>query len=469
MRFSKFCHIYEICDSRNNFYYLIRHSILNYSYFFKSDEFSELERKMRKNEKNKILDILIANHLIVPEDYSERSFLEYLQSKNNKSFLGIFYLMFDTVCNLDCKYCYTEGSIAKNFNRQVSSKETLKKVFDFIEQIILEGKLDEKISDKLNFIFYGSEPLMHPSLFKYSLERINRISEKFRIPCEKQMISNLTLLDKPLAEIIKKEKVEVVISLDGPKKIHNQMRIFHNKRGSFDAVLKGINILNNLKIPFCISCTIGPHNFLRLNESIDFFKKIKARAIGFNLLLDAKFRQIPLVSNFLTNKVLFDSFKYARNKGFFESRVGRKLKVFNSPGKIHLRDCGAYGNQLVFFPNGDIAPCQGYLGCRKNILGNVLSTTPRRILNSKIIKKWILSSPLNKEECSFCPAIGICGGGCLFSNEINNGKIKSRNKAFCMHSLISLDWFIKKSLEDKLNDKNLYIRDIRFLYSDKLI
>ena len=78
MRFSKFCHIYEICDSRNNFYYLIRHSILNYSYFFKSDEFSELERKMRKNEKNKILDILIANHLIVPEDYSEKELASYV-------------------------------------------------------------------------------------------------------------------------------------------------------------------------------------------------------------------------------------------------------------------------------------------------------------------------------------------------------------------------------------------------------
>ncbi|MFH1151788.1 MAG: radical SAM protein [Nanoarchaeota archaeon] len=385
------------------------------------------------------------------------------------SFFGIFYLIFDTECNLNCKYCYAEGSVEEGFKRQISNEKNLEKTFDFIECTILEGMKSGKLSDKLDFIFYGSEPLMHPSLFEYSLQRIKGISKKFKIPCEKQLISNLTLLNKSLAELIKKEEVEVVISLDGQKEIHDQMRVFHNKKGSFEKVLKGINILDNLEIPFSVSCTIGPHNFLVLNKSIDFFKKIKAKAIGFNLLLDAKFKRLPLVSNFLANKALFDSFEYAKNKGFLESRIGRKLKVFNSPGKIHLRDCGAYGNQLVFFPDGDIGICQGYLGCRKNILGNVLSATPKKVLNSGIIKNWILSSPLNRGECSSCPAIGICGGGCLFSNEINNGKIKSRNKSFCMHTLLSLDWFIKKSLERKLNDENLYIRDISFVYNNRLI
>ncbi|MFH1152164.1 MAG: hypothetical protein V1788_03520 [Nanoarchaeota archaeon] len=85
MRFSRFSHIYEICDSKNNFYYLIRHSILNYSYLLRNDEFNILLENI-KNRNLKEIKELIKNHLIVPNDYSEKAFLKYLQLKNNKFF-----------------------------------------------------------------------------------------------------------------------------------------------------------------------------------------------------------------------------------------------------------------------------------------------------------------------------------------------------------------------------------------------
>ena len=107
------------------FYYLLRHSILNYSYFLNEEEFNFLLKNIKDENLNAISDKLIKNHLIVPDNYSEDSFLKFIVDKNNRSFFGIFYLIFDTDCNLNCKYCYTEGSVERRFKRQICTKENL--------------------------------------------------------------------------------------------------------------------------------------------------------------------------------------------------------------------------------------------------------------------------------------------------------------------------------------------------------
>jgi len=465
MRFSKFSRIYEICDSSNNFYYLIRHSLLNYSYLLTEKEFNKLLFNLKKNTQDNKIKSLINNHLVVPLNYSEEKFLEYIRQKNNFPFFSIFYLIFNTNCNLNCNYCYTEGSVENCFKNQMMNEKTLTETFMFLNKFINDGKIKHFIGKDISFIFYGSEPLMNLNLFELALNNINALSKKFKINIEKQLVTNAVLINDSTARLLKQEKVNVSVSLDGPEDLNNKARVFHDGSGTFKAIMKGINILKREKIPFSISCTIGGHNVNYLNKNINFFKKIGATNIGFNLLLDAKFKKVISPSNFISNENLLNSFNSAEKEGFFESRVGRKLKSFNSPGKIHFRDCGAYGNQLVFFPNGDIGVCQGYLGYRKHILGKVKSSILSKIVNSPILNKWILSTPINRKECTFCPALGICGGGCAFNSEINYGDISKRNKSFCIHTFLSLEWLIRESLKRKMKDKNIYIKDMSFLYN----
>jgi len=463
MRFSLFTKVYEICDSNNVFWYLIRHSILNYSFLLIEKEFERLMGSLSLSKLPEDFLDLKKSHLIVPETYSEERFVSTLieESKIDQPFFNIFYLTFDTECNLNCKYCYTEGSVDCDFKPQKMNKDTLSKTFEFLRQFISQGR-GNYIGDKISFIFYGSEPLMHKDLFVEALEMMDDLATKEEIEINKQLITNATLVNEEMAKIFKKYDVNVAISLDGPKEIHDKMRIYHDGSGSFFSVLKGIEILRKNDISFNVSCTIGPHNIYSLSKCIDFFKEISVDSIGFNLLLDAKFKKIPNISNFSANNALFNSFRNLEKAGFFESRVGRKLKPFNTPGKIHFKDCGAYGNQLVFFPNGDIGVCQGYLGYRKNILGNVKESSPEEIFSSSVLNDWVSRIPLNRSECRFCPALGICGGGCLFNSECRTGNIFSRNKAFCMHTLMSLDWLIMGSLKQKLGN-NIYVKDISFM------
>ena len=466
MRFSNFCRIYEVCDSKNNFYYLLRYSLLNYSFLFSLKEFEILLDDLKIGKNSKEVKELNEKHLIVQDNYKEVKFVDYLIKSRgvNKAYFDIFYLIFDTHCNLNCKYCYTEGSVQSGFKHQKMNKLKLEKTFIFLERFILEGLKKKFVNNKIAFIFYGSEPLMYPDLFKCSLKKIDKLSKKLNFIPEKQIITNGTLITNSIADLLKKEEVSVSVSLDGKKEINDQMRIFPNKMGSFDKILEGINKFKNKKVPFSISCTLGSHNINFLNENLEFFKQIGARGVGFNLPLEAKFKEIPFLSILKANKKLFGSFDYATKCNFFESRVGRKLKAFNDFGKIHFRDCGAYGNQLVFFPNGDIGICQGYLGYRKNLVGNINSSTAQEIIESPILRKWSLRSPINRSECLNCPALGICGGGCIFNSECNYGDILHRNKAFCIHTLMSLDWLINKSIKKKLNDENVYVQNMTFLF-----
>ncbi|MEA3248356.1 MAG: radical SAM protein [Nanoarchaeota archaeon] len=331
MRFSRFGKVYEICNFKNEFWYLIRHSILNYSFLLSENEFESLKKCISSSKFVKDFSSLKKAHLVVPDTYSEEKFISTIleRSKMNKPFFNIFYLTFDTKCNLDCRYCYTEGSIDSKFNHQVMSKNTLSKIFDFMDEIIKEGR-GKYLGEKISFIFYGSEPLLHPELFEESLKKMEQLMNSSGIQIEKQLITNATLLTEDIAKIIKRYDVNVAVSLDGTKESHNKMRVYSNGKGSYDSTIKGIKALKKCGVPFSISCTIGSHNIQNLSNCINFFKDMSAESIGFNLLLDAKIRKLPFVSNFDANIALFNSFKKAENKGFFESRVGRKLKSFNT-------------------------------------------------------------------------------------------------------------------------------------------
>ena len=53
------------------------------------------------------------------------------------------------------------------------------------------------------------------------------------------------------------------------------MRIFKgDKKGTFNKIKEAIDLLKKNKIPFGISCTIGPHNVELLKENISYFKEI---------------------------------------------------------------------------------------------------------------------------------------------------------------------------------------------------
>lgn len=468
MKFSKFAHIYEF-TYEDNCYYVIRHSIINKSFFLEEKEFKNLMKNLEKKKDDKQISLLKANHILVPNNYSEEKFINYLKSHYNlnKFDLEFIYLIFNTNCNLKCKYCYIEGSTQPNFKHNSMKEGVFDDLMNYLEKLISYQKKINPNKNKLTFIYYGSEPLMSKALFIKSLRIIKNICDKKNIAPDFQITTNGTLLDKKTIDIIKKFGVGVSISLDGKKEINDLMRINLENKGTYDKIINVIKLLNKSNIPFGISCTISKHNVDCLDENVDHFIGLGTKSIGFNILLNARYSDIPLISLTKLNDKLLMASNKANDLSFYEDRIQRKVRAFN--GLPRFKDCGGVGNQLVFFPNGDLGVCEAYLCNRKSKIGNIKNLKVEEIDKSPVVKYWTERYPLNMDECSYCPCLGICGGGCPFNAETISGKnIYQRDKPFCVHTDKVLNWLLKKIVEEKTNKKDPYMRDITFMYSNKL-
>jgi uncharacterized protein len=64
--------------------------------------------------------------------------------------------------------------------------------------------------------------------------------------------TNGTLLDEAWAEVLLKHRVQVGISVDGPKQLHDIFRVDHEGQGSYDAVERGLMLLRDKGVPFGI-------------------------------------------------------------------------------------------------------------------------------------------------------------------------------------------------------------------------
>ncbi len=466
MKLPKFSRIYEfICEE--NCYYIIRHSITNKSFFFTAENFKELITNLKNKKETKDIQILKKHHILVQDNYSEKKFIDFLkESYNLNNFdLEIIYLIFNTSCNIGCKYCYIEGSAEPGFRNTSMDDKTFNKLTDYLEKLIIYQKKKNPSKKKFTFIYYGSEPLMSKEFFIKSLRLIKNICNKNKITPDFQITTNGTLFDKKIANAIKKFRVGVSISLDGEKKVNDVMRTTYDGKGTYDKIIHAINLLKDSKIPFGISCTISQHNINCLKDNVEHFIKLGANSIGFNILLNARYASIPLIPLTILNDKLLEASKKVNNLGFYEDRIQRKIRAFN--GVPRFKDCGGVGNQLVFFPNGDIGTCEAYLCNKKSKIGNIKTFKVEDIENSSIVKYWTERYPLNMQECLYCPALGICGGGCPFNAEtISKKDIYQRDKPFCVHTEETLTWLLKESVEEKTGEKEPYLRDITFMYSN---
>ena len=125
--------------------------------------------------------------------------------------------------------------------------------------------------------------------------------------------------------------------------------------------------------------------------------------------------------------------------------VDRRLRSFIEK-KIWLRDCAAYGQQVVILPNGKIGVCHGLWPDEENSsqksyfdidvdYSGLLSEHP-------IWKEWGTRTTFNMPSCWGCFAISLCGGGCAKNSPIKYGSIWEPDKDICILMKEVVPWII---------------------------
>lgn len=408
--------------------------------FISKDLFSALREGRHIEEKyNMDLEKLIEKKFLVPSDFSEQSYFDGLKEKLKKD-IHLMYLLVSQDCNLTCSYCFEELPIRE---KGLMPMDIAEKAVDFFFK---KSTPDRKI------IFYGGEPLLNKKVVKAAIKKVRSYEDK-KDSTELVVITNGTLVDRSIARFFSENKVNVSVSIDGPEEMHDLARIDKMGRGSYSRAIRGYNLLKECGINPSISCTIGEHNLEHLADIANFFSsELKPSSIGFNLLIKSEGNgKVPEEYTKAATQKLLEAFEILRDHGIYEDRVMRRLEKICKK-ECYLKECAAYGNQIVVRYDGKVGPCHAFAPVGEFFTGDVRS--PGFEIDEKIFDMWAKRNPLNNKSCGDCPAITLCGGGCAYNAHTKQGDINAVDDSICVHTKELIDWVLQRTWE-RLNDSNL--------------
>jgi len=177
-------------------------------------------------------------------------------------------------CNLDCRYCWAPD---KDDNLKLS----LPILSEVLTQIYARSDLSN-----CDFLWLTGEPLvMGLDYFKSAVSLCKDLKPHHLSP-EFIIQTNGTLINDAWAEFFAEHDFVVGVSIDGPKHIHDLQRVTKAGTGSFDATLRGINLLVKHGVKGSAICVISKAT---LNTSPDeLFSFFYERKIAWSYLLEAK-------------------------------------------------------------------------------------------------------------------------------------------------------------------------------------
>jgi len=243
-------------------------------------------------------------------------------------------LIMTTGCNLRCHYCYEEKREVNTFTLL-----QLKELYNVYK------------TDKLKHImFFGGEPMLTfdeqmAPFIDYVLSNDRNVTF--------QIITNGTLFNNSNAKFFKEHpQVNLQISLDGPKSVHDRHRVDANENGSFDRVMDGVQCLINNGVK-----TFGLHGTL-MHDTVHAYYKTYMLCRELQKYSNSSFN----IQNIqFSHDGLYDSNSIADFRKCIvelKEKCPEVIEQFESLKKKNkLTLCSAGKNYYTFYPTGTIHLC----------------------------------------------------------------------------------------------------------------
>jgi|SRR5690554_544054 len=337
----------------------------------------------------------------------------------NEPYPSSIYLKLTDACNLNCKMC----------GQANNKKLGLVKNQNFLDFNMFK-KFIKSIIKEVEFVnLWGGEPLLHPKIMEF----VNYFSENKKYI---SIATNGTLLRKHAKALVENGVDEIVVSLDGPKDIHNNIR---GTSKSFEYAKLGIEeivkLKNHMQIKpkIFLNCTITEENIDYLQELLILCKDWKVNKLIYQLPIFITEKQGKEYSSICSNlwgitptswrgfsktydldlDKLYDFYDHVKNDygdfiDFYNIDFDTKDKLkeyFNNPDeRLGKSKCIILNSALVIESNGDLVTCPDFPDIRYK---NIEDANCQDFFNSKIRKEFIQGFndnngyPICKRCCQF--------------------------------------------------------------------
>lgn len=322
-------------------------------------------------------------------------------------------------CNFACRYCY-----ASEHNK---ARMTAEIACEAVERVAKHNQGKPFIIQ-----FSGGEPLLNFPV----IQAVVQLVEAKHIPCQMQVQTNASLMTEIIAKYLYQHGVGIGVSLDGRPGVNDLLRLTKEGKGATDNILKGIEVLRNLRIGCGVTCVVSAENVEQLEGIIDFAYYLgNVRVLGFDLLrgqgrgnqlkpATREQMEIALEKVWQRNEQLGQLVGYK-----IQLTQAEKARRFKQEGSLvePFGHCHAMSGEAVFVDaEGHFYACASFIDDRRFYLGDV----KQGILKERVAA---VSQLINKgmEFCRKCQDFSLCGGGCLARWYPENFKKRQPYEAEC--------------------------------------
>jgi len=322
-------------------------------------------------------------------------------------------------CNLACKYCFYLDK-----TQFFPDNEKFRMSDDILEQFTKDYIESLQNIPEINFSWQGGEPtILGVDFFRKAVELQKKYANGKKITNALQ--TNGTLIDDEWGEFFKENNFLIGVSIDGPQDLHDAYRIDRKNEGSFNDVVRGIELLKKHEVDFNALTVVNNLNSQHPLKVYHFLKNLDVEFIQFIPIVEQKvFEPESEVQADVTDlsvkpkefgkflsKIFDEWVKNDVGKTFvqqFDATLGNWLGLGGSVC-VYSAICG---NAVILEHNGDVYSCDHFMYPDYK-LGNIMEKDLRSMVYSDFQVQFGRDKALAlPSQCRECKVFFACRGGC---------------------------------------------------------
>jgi uncharacterized protein len=356
-------------------------------------------------ESDPLFPHLAGGGFLIADTCDELSMLEAQYDLERKRSQFLITILPTFACNLGCEYCFVgkkHGIMAPDIREHLVS---------FVKEHIHAHSVPSMSVD-----WFGGEPLLAKEVIRGLSAEFIKICGDSGVPYRAQVITNGTVLDKRVADLLENAKVDrLQITLDGPMNVHDLRRPYKDgRKSSFSSIIASLPaVIGRFVVRLRIN--VDGRNADSVWELLELF--VERGWIGKNTRFFPYLARIsPFtdacsgVADLVCSMEAFYRIQFRWMQRLEElgvSVASQGLYQFPEP---KLYNCGAVGaNGFVFTPEGEIHKCGLTVDDSRGAVGNLKD---KQVLRHSSLQKWSDYSPFHNSVCRSCEFLPTCLGGC---------------------------------------------------------
>lgn len=322
---------------------------------------------------------------------------------------GTFMINVAQRCNLVCPYCYVNEGLFDYAKKPIArmADETAEDLVGRLYALFPE-------LESFTYHFYGGEPLLNFKGIRRIVAAAESRARETGTRAAFHITTNGTLLAREVADFMDRHRFTVILSIDGDRERHDQLRRYRNGRGSYDDVARHLGYLRQKRhVKLVLSAVLRED--LPLSDAFGLLERYGAHTIKAEhtrlaaddpLALDPQALERHLEE--LTGTLLDH---YVEELG--NDRQPKDPRIYAKILGLLTRTrrtffCQAGERIFGVASNGELYPCSLHVGRSRWRLGH-LDTGIDEARQRAFRERFAWPS---QEGCRSCWTRHLCGGGC---------------------------------------------------------